>query len=46
MEGDIEAIRQLICHSERSEKSRPLAIAQGDKIDNQEVWRVETREIY
>jgi hypothetical protein len=45
------------CHPEQSEgpynsqdrlrgESRPLDIAQRDRIDNKEVQRVETREIY
>jgi len=34
MEGDIEALQRLICHSEQSEKPRHFAVARGDKIDN------------
>jgi hypothetical protein len=30
----LKLFNNTFCHSERSEESRPFAIAQGDKINN------------
>jgi hypothetical protein len=46
MERDLETIQLLICHSYRGEKSGHFSIAKIDKTDDQEVRKVETREIH
>lgn len=46
MERDLETIQLLICHSYQGEESGHFGVARGDKIENQEVRKVETREIH